>query len=97
MQSSPRKLVDTCPPDRYETPPLLRTDFVLQPPGETGQLRILLVLEGGYELEVSVTPASRGEFYQKEFQAVFPENLEDFEEARRLLGEVVRDYGNGSP
>jgi hypothetical protein len=33
----------------------------------------------------------------EEFQSAFPDNLEDFEEARRLLGAIVRDYGNGSP
>lgn len=33
----------------------------------------------------------------EEFQSMFPENREDFEEARKLLDSVVRDYAGARP
>lgn len=64
MQSQPQKLADIVPAGRYETPRLLQTTLVLPAAEQGGPIRILLHLEGGYELEVEATPQSRGEFYQ---------------------------------
>ena len=54
MPQSPRSLASLTDPGRYEIPKLLHIERVLSE--EIGQSRIRLVLEGGYELDIPVTP-----------------------------------------
>jgi hypothetical protein len=64
MPIPPRKLAEAIPSGYYEAPRLLEVRLVLPHHPQVGPVRILLILEGGYELEVDATPAARGEFFQ---------------------------------
>lgn len=62
MPSPLRKLAGSIPAGRYEVPRLLKTEILLLE-GET-RPQLLLVLEGGYELALPMSPDATGEFFQ---------------------------------
>ena len=62
MPRSSQQLSALIPGGYYEAPKLLRTNIVVLT--EKEPVRLLLTLEGGYELEIPVIPSSNGEFFQ---------------------------------
>ena len=64
MPQQAEMLASEIPPGTYLTPALLHVTPQIPRSGQAGPIRLLLTLEGGFELDIPVSPASIGELFQ---------------------------------